>query len=158
MEDQLSLKTTVSFANAKAIYKNGGHSKSIATITLLNKLLIGVSKGAPVMGQNASGAPVTGKLYSNILEGLQEAKVLYSTSDDQDNHVGCQVGSLVDTKMFQCFKTYGNIEFEGGCEVGSLVDTTMNWRFKGTGPIEFEGVIHTYSYTPVTGNTNVRTM
>jgi len=111
--EQLVLKTPEGFEAARAIYNNGGHSKSYATVTLATPLTAAVSKGEPVLAKNAQGTEVTGKMYGDFAAGVQEIKVQYATSDDQANYVGCQVGSLVVTNDARCFAASGALAVGG---------------------------------------------
>ena len=82
-EGELALKTAPSFERARAICNEGGHSKSCAKVTLLPPLAV------DVVG--------SGKLYADHAAGTQVLdRMLYPTSNDASDHVGCQVGSFAE--------------------------------------------------------------
>ena len=99
MENELARKTNESWRNALAIYENGGFSKSYALITLSTPLKSEVPKGTAimVMGKNAAGNEVAGKMNDTTAAGVVNVnvKVQYATTDVQDSYVECQVGSLI---------------------------------------------------------------
>ena len=93
----LALKTTPSFERARAICNEGGHSKSCAKVTLLPPLAVVVKD----MAGNVVGS---GKLYADYAAGTQVLdRMLYPTSNDVSDHVGCQVGLLADTQTNNYF-------------------------------------------------------
>ena len=107
LETQLALKTEASFANARKIYNEGGHSKSYAEVMLASALASAVMKDDPITGKNAEGNEVIGKAYEAYAPGVSVIKVLYPTTDTQASE--CQVGGLVNTTMSGCFAETGNL-------------------------------------------------
>ena len=133
LEARLALQTSEGFAEARAIYNGGGHSKSYAEVFLSPPLASAVVKGAFVLGKNAAGDEVGGKVYADYDKGSSAIKIQYATTDLQASYVGCQVGSLPEP----------NTE---GCFVGP------------TGDLTIDGTSHAYTYTPASDNRNGRTM
>jgi hypothetical protein len=133
LEEQLAKGTNDSFQNALRIYKEGGHSKSYAQITLTPALSADLPAGTSIMGKNAEGIEVAGKAYEAYTSGNQVIKVQYKTSDIQTSYVECQVGALV---------TGVNT---AGC-------------FEETGIMGIDGVEYGYVYDPLTDNNNGRTI
>jgi len=135
MERQLAMGTDQSYAVAKAIYQEGGHSKSYASITLTAPLSSGVSKSAPMVGFTDSGTEVRGKAYSAYDAGATEVRFQYAVSDVQESYVNCQVGAL-------SMAGEENIE---GC-IGS------------SGTVTIDGMDYGYGYDQLTDNNNGRTI
>jgi hypothetical protein len=136
MENELARKTNESWRNALAIYENGGFSKSYALITLSTPLKSEVPKGTAIMGKNAAGNEVAGKMYDTTAAGVVNVKVQYATTDVQDSYVECQVGSLIgdDINISGCFADNGENTITIGDE------------------------IYAYTYTAATENLNGRTI
>jgi len=133
MEIELAKGTTTGNANARAIYEDGGNSKSFAEITLASNLSSPLTKGTSVEGIGLDGGQVRGKLLKNAASGQDIVKIQYDTSSNQDTWVRCRVGALVD-----------GIETDG-C-------------LKNTGQISIGGSTFSYSYDPLTDNNNGRTL
>lgn len=118
-ETQLGIATSDSFAQAKKIYNEGGHSKSYAQVTLdAPGLTSAVKKKDPVTGdaEGGNGFSVEGTAYSDTPAGSTTFKVLYKVSDtDQDTHVRCKVGALVqsDQKTDDCLVASGSLTVGG---------------------------------------------
>lgn len=113
MEAQLELMTPESFEKARAIYMDGGHSKSHAKITLTTGLTSDIKKGDQILGKNSDGTQVSGKAGANYEKGDQRIKVYYTTSDIQDAYVTCRVGALIDQMMDGCFENEGDLTIDG---------------------------------------------
>jgi len=115
-------KTGDSFELARAVYEQGGHSKSYAKLKLtdLTGSFPTLNDGDKFTGKNTDGVDVVGKVYkSSKSKPNGEIWLQYQTNDDQQNYVGCQVGGLgvsyQNTK--ECFATSGTItENDGGSE------------------------------------------
>jgi len=135
LERQLALATDESFAAAKAIYQEGGHSKSYAIVVLSSPLVSGVSKGTAITGVTADGAPVQGKAYADHPAGETELRMQYITTDMQDSYVSCQVGAL---------DAVGEANYEG-C-------------LANTGTVTVSGTDYDYSYDQTEDNNNGRTI
>ena len=93
METALA-KATPDYVTAKAIYEQGGNSKSYAEITLTSDLPSDLAVKSKVTGKDASGNAVDGKLYKDAAKGQNIVKVQYATSDVQATHVECRVGAM----------------------------------------------------------------
>jgi len=129
IETQLALDTDDAFANAKAIYQEGGHSKSYALIKLSTGLTAAIAKKTPITGVTENGTAVSGKAYSDYSVGDTEIKVQYTTSDIQATYVTCQVGALalVGEEMLDgCFATAGTVTIDGVGDVTYSYDQTTD--------------------------------
>ena len=113
IETQLALATDESFAAAKAIYQEGGYSKSYAQVKLTAPLTSNISKGTAITGKNDDGTTINGKAYEDLTAGQSEIKIQYVTSDIQATYVDCQVGALVDPNTNGCFTNGGSVTING---------------------------------------------
>ena len=102
MEVQLGDKSNASFENAKAIYEQGGNSKTFAVLTIPGGLTVSVGKGDEVFGTNEAGLPIQGKVYEAASSSETTLKVQYLTGDSQASYSDCQVGGLVETNTVGC--------------------------------------------------------
>jgi len=133
-------KATPDYATAKAIYEQGGNSKSYAEIKLdsdlLSDLVVKNAEGVKttVTGKDTSGKTVVGKLYKNAAKNQNIMKIQYATSDVQDTHVECSVGAMP-----------GDAHVTGGC-------------FAASGSVEIGGTSYPYSYNVHEDNKNGRTI
>ena len=97
MEDRLSKGQLI---KARNVYQFGGHSESIAKVTLMNPPgAHSFPPGTKVMGIDKLGQDVEGTLAKRLVwdtqtNGNLEAHIKYFVSDKQDSYVGCQVGGL----------------------------------------------------------------
>jgi hypothetical protein len=122
MEELLGNPTNDAFQSALRIYKEGGHSKSYAQITVTPPLSNDVPKGSSIMGKNTDGIEVAGKSYQDYTAGDQVIKVQYATSDIQSSYVECQVGALVTgVNTVGCFEANGVMGIDG-VEYGYVYD------------------------------------
>lgn len=138
IEQEVQKENAGSFARAKDVYVNGGHSKSFAKLTLTSaQTSLGLLDKTPVIGTDVSGAQVTGKVYSSSETPADQIWVQYDTSSLQESYVGCQVGNgaLVAT---------GNHK-TSGC-------------FEASGIVTIAGVQYSYTYSPEEDNHNGRTI
>lgn len=105
--------TAESFEAARAIYNEGGNSKSYAQVSMTTPLSKSISKGDSIMGRNSDGVEVQGKAYADYPSGTQIINVLYETTDLQESYMNCQVGALVETNMVDCFANEGVFNIDG---------------------------------------------
>jgi hypothetical protein len=94
IQKYLSYGTDEAWLSAYAIYAQGAHSLSVATVNVNNGLDSAVKKGAPVVGFS-TGARVTevhGKLVEDYPANSPIIRIQYNTISVQDRYVGCQVG------------------------------------------------------------------
>lgn len=115
-EGQLGLATADSFAKAKQIYNEGGHSKSFATIELTTGLASELTKDSGLTGESVSIGDVKGKMYSSAPIGSTTIKFKYTPSEDnQEEHVKCKVGALpvADQIHDGCLEATGSITVDG---------------------------------------------
>lgn len=138
ISNQVSDQNDGAFARAKAVYEDGGHSKSYAKLTFDDATaVIGSPDGTVVEGTDISGKQVAGKVYKSSSYGVGEVWVQYQTSSEQDSYVGCRVGG------------------------GSLVDTgdaLLDGCFEESGSVTIQGVSYPYTYDAETDNHNGRTI
>lgn len=132
LEDQLAIGSSVSLNNAKRIYEEGGHSKSVAKVTLSTPLTGSLAKFASVSGRNEDGGAVYGKVYDDYPNGSNQIMVQYKTTDNQASYVSCQVGGLPKPNLQGCLAASGTLSIDGA---------TLS-----------------YTYNPKSDNTNKRTL
>jgi len=89
METALLLETTQGYADARAIYENGGHSKSIVTVTLDSPLTSAVAKKTKISGSTYTGDLFIGEAYEEAAAGATELILKYAPGV-------CQVGALAE--------------------------------------------------------------
>mmetsp|Transcript_4355 Transcript_4355/g.12532 ORF Transcript_4355/g.12532 Transcript_4355/m.12532 type:complete len:579 (-) Transcript_4355:233-1969(-) len=132
MEDQLAIRNIEAWSNAENVYKNGGHSKSVAMITLSTPLAGALEKFTTVTGQNSAGATVYGQVYDDYANGATTVGIQYKVIDIQESYVECQVGGLVKQNIVGCFAADGKMTIDGKS--------------------------YDYKYDPETANVNKRTL
>ncbi|KAL7578357.1 hypothetical protein ACA910_012762 [Epithemia clementina (nom. ined.)] len=100
---------------ARQVYQNGGHSKSVAFLTLASPLANSISKDTELSATSVSGATVIGKALSDYAQNSQTIGFQYTTSDDPTEYVGCQVGGLPekDQKTTGCLAANGTVTISG---------------------------------------------
>ena len=87
-------ESPVDYTNAKAVYQNGGHSKSYATIAIGTTVTGSHAAGAACGGKTSNGAAVTGKLKSAVAAGDATFDCYYPVSDVQSSYNSCKGGGL----------------------------------------------------------------
>ena len=92
IENNLAAGTDDGRQAALAVYQKGAHSKSYAHVTLDTALVSDVSGGVTVVGKNANGDEIRGKVMSSAAAGETKLMVQYDTTIFQASYVGCQVG------------------------------------------------------------------
>lgn len=112
MEDQLAIGSELSFEKARRIYEEGGHSKSVASVTLSSPLTKRMDKFTEVKGKSADGMPTYGKLLDTYVIGDSKIEIQYKTTDQQKNYVYCQVGGLPKPNLQGCFDASGTLEID----------------------------------------------
>lgn len=128
MEDELEKKTTTGFANARAIYEDGGNSMSIAVITLAANLTGSYSAGTEIKGRSIFGGFARGKLYADAAEGQNIVIMQYDTSKYQGTWVMCRVGGLVNEhqETSGCLKDTGTVTIGVSDEFSYSYDVFTN--------------------------------
>mmetsp|Transcript_4401 Transcript_4401/g.6581 ORF Transcript_4401/g.6581 Transcript_4401/m.6581 type:complete len:551 (-) Transcript_4401:62-1714(-) len=126
------------FERAERIYKEGGHSGSVAKLKILTEggLREDVTAGVQVVGPSLQNGDdgARGFLYRDAKTGDDEIIVQYEVSPVQENYSFCQVGALTDTFTNGCFESFGNVAF-----------TDLQ-------------SIYSYEYDPTTQNDNIYTL
>lgn len=122
MEEQLDLDNDEGFENALAIYSEGAHSKSVATVTLDAPLGSDIEKGTEITGTGVDGSMVVGKAYGDTASGATEVLIKYLTSDIQSMYVGCQVGASQSPVTDGCFAESGTVNIDGVGDVAYSYD------------------------------------
>jgi len=135
IESQLARKTDEGFQNAKAIYQQGGYSKSFAQLKLNDPLPFPIKKGTIVTGIDSSGASVAGTIMIDAEKGISTLSIQYKASESQADYVTCQVGALSSFGM----------EKLDGC-------------FAVNGTIDINDEVVEYTYDPKANNNNARTI
>jgi len=107
-EVPLNTETDAGYAAAKAIYENGGHSKSIVTVTLDSPLTSTIAKKTKFSGSSYTGDLFVGEAYEEAESGSTELKLKYAPGT-------CQVGALAEVDR----KSDGCLYFEGELNNGS---------------------------------------
>ena len=88
MEVQLLLQNEEGLRNADRVYALGGHSRSIATLTLTQPLAQRHHKGESVLGVDADGNDVFGTILADIHTNSMTIELFYNGES------GCNVGGL----------------------------------------------------------------
>jgi len=138
MESLLKVETDTSYANAKAVYEEGGNSKSYAVLTMDAALTKSIDKKTVIVGKNSAGVEIRGKTYAAAAAGEKTVKVQYDTSEEQVNWVLCRVGALQD------MDGDGSL-YADGC-------------FVNTGSVIIGDESFTYTYDQLVDNKNGRTI
>lgn len=134
IEEQIALQTESSFVRARAVYENGGHSKSYARLKITSGSPI-ESDGTLFSGSDSNGFEITGEVFASDKSPSDELWLEYSTTDKQDTYVRCQVGALILT---------GDANTEG-C-------------FQASGVVSSGSRSYSYEYIPEQENRNARTI
>jgi len=116
IETQLARKTDEGFKNAKAIYLEGGYSKSFAQVKLIDPLPHPIGKGTIVTALDKYGNPVAGKIMIDAEKGISTLSIQYKASESQADYVTCQVGALSSfgmEKLDGCFAANGRVKVDG---------------------------------------------
>jgi len=115
MEDELERESDDGFSNARAIYKQGGYSKSYAVITLDRSPDTGLLKDRIFKGVDSRGRPVTGRSYETpqILY-FCNLQLRYESDDGLEGvYPDCNVGALVrvgEETTDRCFAKSGTLQ------------------------------------------------
>jgi len=121
IEAQIGAGTNGSFENAKAVYEEGGHSKSHAKLTLVNGASATFTEKAEFTGIDTLGNDVIGKVYKASSTPPGQLWLQYKTSDIQSTYVGCRVGALAKT---------GDAQTDGCfAETGTVSDGTNTYQY-----------------------------
>jgi len=113
METQLALGTAESFSVAKALYTNGAHSRSLATVTLSSALSSPINADTPVTGKSVKGHDLKGIVYEDYSAGTSVIQIQYDVNTIQSTYVGCQVGANPDPITDGCLVASGDLVIDG---------------------------------------------
>lgn len=91
MEKQLSKGA---WGEAHHIYKDGGHSKVFADLTLTKPLEKNVPIDTKVKGKSNEGKEAKGRTINEANVGDTSLQVQYHVHSTQGSYVDCQVGAL----------------------------------------------------------------
>lgn len=114
--EQVSKLTESSFALAKKVYAEGGHSKSYAKLTITNGVTPNYPDGTLLSGVDNENQEVVGKVYKSSSTPAGQIWIQYQTTDVQSSYVGCQVGALAatgDHNTSGCLKPTGSLTGSG---------------------------------------------
>lgn len=103
--DQAEIENLLEYRRLDAfrqIYEKGGHSQSIARVTIGGDStipILPIPKSTIVIGRNDKGDVIRGRLVDEVSWTSDDKDVTilveYDASAEQANYVGCQVGGLV---------------------------------------------------------------
>jgi hypothetical protein len=93
IEDALG-KVPVDYAAAKAVYIEGGNSRSYSVLTLSAPLASAMTRGVTVAALGEDGQPTAAAVYEDAAQGATQISIYYDVSDIQAEHVRCRVGGL----------------------------------------------------------------
>ena len=117
LEQELDKETQSGFRNAKAIYRSGGNSMSIALITLTDTLPQDISVESKFLGYAEDGDMINLTLHKEAKQGTNQLHLKYDTisANMQYSHNNqCRVGSLqqedMSIKGCKCTKPSGLLE------------------------------------------------
>eukprot|EP00555_Chaetoceros_dichaeta_P004286 CAMPEP_0198261400 /NCGR_PEP_ID=MMETSP1447-20131203/10124_1 /TAXON_ID=420782 /ORGANISM="Chaetoceros dichaeta, Strain CCMP1751" /LENGTH=615 /DNA_ID=CAMNT_0043949307 /DNA_START=92 /DNA_END=1939 /DNA_ORIENTATION=+ len=103
LEKSIGGKTVAAFEEGKAIYENGGNSKSVATITFDAATTSDIAKNTVFSGVGVGGTVVTATAYDTYLTGATSIVLKYSPGT-------CLVGSLANVTVTDgCFVLDGTV-------------------------------------------------
>lgn len=105
-----TLEKNQDFNKAFKIYKEGGHSESVAKLELRQELNFFIDEGTIISGTSISGKEVTAVAMKDYVIGDREIEVLYNQDE------GCFVGGLDVPDTRGCFLPNGELEVTGGSE------------------------------------------
>mmetsp|Transcript_21764 Transcript_21764/g.37049 ORF Transcript_21764/g.37049 Transcript_21764/m.37049 type:complete len:586 (-) Transcript_21764:238-1995(-) len=117
IETELFKSSEDSFRNALQIYQNGGHTASIATLTLTSAISGPVAEGTRVAGLDSLNRDVIGEVSQDYPVGATELNVLYVPTSNQQSYLECLVGGLTVVNQSQtsgCFVPSGSISISNG--------------------------------------------
>jgi hypothetical protein len=86
-------KTPVDYALAKAVYIEGGNSRSYSILTV-PALASGYERGMTVAATGEDGDPTSAAVYEDAVQNATQISIYYEVSDVQEDHVRCRVGAL----------------------------------------------------------------
>jgi len=111
IQQQIGKKNEVGIQAGGKVYTDGGFSKPVAVLTLLEPLSAPVPKKKAITGQNGAGETISGKAYKDHAAGATELYVQYATSEDPAFHVECAVGGLpsINQRLDGCFNPGGEV-------------------------------------------------
>lgn len=95
------------FDRAFQIYKEGGHSESVARLQLTEGLRYFIDEGTVVTGTSISGNKVTGFAMKDYVIGDKKIEIFYNQDEP------CAVGGLKDPDLTGCFRDQGEITVTG---------------------------------------------
>jgi len=136
LEEQLDKETASGFMDAKAIYREGGNSKSIALVNLLEDLPIDIPANEKFLAFAEDGDEINLTLYKNAEKGTKQLHLRYDTSTVQEYYNQCRIGGLQEKDMVTtgCVKGFANAKYKKN------------------------GGLYRYSYSITSGNYNARNL
>ena len=99
LEELLHLRTAESFTAAEAVYRKGGHSKSIATVTLKTGLSGDIVKGTELYGIDKDERDVIGTAAMDYKKGDTVIEFVYPATKKDETPYDCHVGGLPEDKQ-----------------------------------------------------------
>ena len=125
METQLADSAGPSWTNAKAVYTQGGFSKSYARFTLTSPIT--ATEDTVVTGVANNGDAVSGTVKSSVTASTT-LDVVYDTSTVQSTYVNCQVGGLTGSAINSrgCFTAARAIVVGGNTVLATGISSVVN--------------------------------
>ena len=113
VNELLAVNTADSFLKARKLYREGGHRRSYATLTLTEPLGFAFKKDDHFFfGKTAQGKVVTGNAYEDYVINSTKIGIHYTRIDDQVTYQICTVRALPTGKMnlAGCFAPTGYVK------------------------------------------------
>jgi hypothetical protein len=92
INDLVDEEIQAAFDSAYSIYTKGGHSKSVATLSVPGGLKASLTKDSKVVGQSTTGEQIVLTPSEDYASGATSVKLLYSTPN-------CYVGGLPEAEQ-----------------------------------------------------------
>lgn len=102
IKQELDKETQGGWDHAESIYREGGNSKSVAQITLLEPLEEKMEAGTYVSGLAVDGSQVRGTVYETADQNETKISIQYEVGESQDSYSDCQVGSIPAPNIRGC--------------------------------------------------------
>ena len=94
IKKELRKENDTAWINAKTIYNKGGHSKSVAHLTLNEPLQETLEVGSVVSGLAEDGSEIFGMIFETANQDETKVLIQYDAEIFQGNYTGCYVGAI----------------------------------------------------------------
>ena len=102
IKQELGKQTQGGWDHAESVYREGGNSKSVAQITLLEPLEEKMEAGTYASGVSLDGSEVLGTVYETADQGKTKIFIQYEVGEFQDSYSDCQVGGIPAPNIRGC--------------------------------------------------------